>query len=413
MADKKISDLRESFSPLATDYLPVVNNNETKKVALDNLIAQSSYSLAKINNLISQNNLNSTDHIPIMTNGGAILKIPGSVFITSENLIPLTVLQNTSALFIIQNGNTLGQNLNIGSNDSYNLNIKTNNTTRIAISSTGFVGIGVLNPSNTLDVGGEVFIRGVGSNNKIFSTPGQLAIKGNADNKPTISFHSQDGTRLSHIETYNDITTLDNSLVVTGGLSASTLLGRVLTTSRIEASASDITIAANRLFVTGSLAATLTSNIVTTNSIQNSAVTNEKIAISAVTTSNIAASAITADKMSGGQTGEAPVYGCRAWFTFDCTRDIFVDINPDTTRRYIYSSGNIEYIEKIDTGLYRVVFLKPMPSFNYSVVTNSISGIDTYVESINNIALTSVDIGTFQNGSRTDAATYCTGSVFA
>lgn len=413
MADKKISDLRESFSPLATDYLPVVNNNETKKVALDNLIAQSSYSLAKINNLISQNNLNSTDHIPIMTNGGAILKIPGSVFITSENLIPLTVLQNTSALFIIQNGNTLGQNLNIGSNDSYNLNIKTNNTTRIAISSTGFVGIGVLNPSNTLDVGGEVFIRGVGSNNKIFSTPGQLAIKGNADNKPTISFHSQDGTRLCYIEAYNDITTLDNSLVVTGGLSASTLLGRVLTTSRIEASASDITIAANRLFVTGSLAATLTSNIVTTNSIQNSAVTNEKIAISAVTTSNIAASAITADKMSGGQTGEAPVYGCRAWFAFDGTKNFLGDVDLDNTPRLIYNSGNVNVIEKIDAGLYRVVFLKPMPGFNYSVVTNSISGIDTYVESINNIALTSVDIGTFQNGSRTDAATYCTGSVFA
>ena len=114
MADKKITDLREVISPIITDYLPIVNNDETKKVTLDNFVAQSTFSLAKINNLAIQNTLNSTDNLPLMTPTGDLKKIPGSIFATQSQLAPITTFSNTSATFIRQAGNTLGQNINIG-----------------------------------------------------------------------------------------------------------------------------------------------------------------------------------------------------------------------------------------------------------------------------------------------------------
>lgn len=210
MADKKITDLREVISPIITDYLPIVNNDETKKVTLDNFVAQSTFSLAKINNLAIQNTLNTTDILPLMTSTGSLKKIPGSVFATQSQLTPITTFSNTSATFIRQAGNTLGQNINIGTNDNFSFAFKTNNTTRLTISNTGNTGIGVTDPNNTLDIGGGLFIRGVATNNNIFTTPGQVAIKGNADNDPLISFHSQDGTRQGFLQFGDNFTRIQS-----------------------------------------------------------------------------------------------------------------------------------------------------------------------------------------------------------
>lgn len=210
MADKKITDLKESLFPLTTDYLPIVNNNETKKVTLDNLVAQSTYSLAKIISLTTQNNLNPTDNLPLVTSSGNIRKIPGSAFITQSQLGPITTFANTSATFIRQSGNSLGQNINIGTNDNFSLSVKTNDTTRLTISNTGNTGIGVTDPNNTLDVGGGLFIRGVSTNNNTFTTPGQIAIKGNANNNPFITFHSQDGTRQGFVQFGDTFTRLQS-----------------------------------------------------------------------------------------------------------------------------------------------------------------------------------------------------------
>lgn len=210
MADKKITDLREVISPIITDYLPIVNNDETKKVTLDNFVAQSTFSLAKINNLAIQNTLNSTDNLPLMTPTGDLKKIPGSIFATQSQLAPITTFSNTSATFIRQAGNTLGQNINIGTNDNFSFAFKTNNTTRLTISNTGNTGIGITDPNNTLDIGGGLFIRGVATNDNIFTTPGQVAIKGNADNDPLISFHSQDGTRQGFLQFGDNFTRIQS-----------------------------------------------------------------------------------------------------------------------------------------------------------------------------------------------------------
>lgn len=53
--------------------------------------------------------------------------------------------------------------------------------------------------------------------------------------------------------------------------------------------------------------------------IVNNSITGDKLTAGAVGTTNIANGAVTAEKLSGAQTGVAPVYGPRAWVTFDAT----------------------------------------------------------------------------------------------
>lgn len=55
---------------------------------------------------------------------------------------------------ILQNGNSLGGSLNIGTNDNNALTFKTNNIQRLTISPTGNIGIGTNTPTSTLHVAG-------------------------------------------------------------------------------------------------------------------------------------------------------------------------------------------------------------------------------------------------------------------
>jgi hypothetical protein len=200
MADKRISDLREVTAPKITDFIPIVNNDETKKVALDNLVAQSTYSLAKINSLVSQITLNPSDNVPVITSAGNLRRISGNVFATKSDITPITVFQNTSSNYIAQNGNTLGQNLQIGTNDNFHFSLETGGSTRAIILSSGNFGIGITDPGATLEVGGNFFVRGLPINSLSFITPGQIAVKGNIDNSPLITFHDTVGTRQGYIQ---------------------------------------------------------------------------------------------------------------------------------------------------------------------------------------------------------------------
>jgi hypothetical protein len=88
--------------------------------------------------------------------------------------------------------------------------------------------------------------------------------------------------------------------------------------------------------------------------------------LTVVSSSQIANSSITAEKLSGAQSGSAPVYGVRAWASFGYISSAVV-INLD---------GNVSSITRIGAGRYEVNFSTDMPDNKYAVTgsTHSSSG---------------------------------------
>ena len=71
--------------------------------------------------------------------------------------------------------------------------------------------------------------------------------------------------------------------------------------------------------------------------------------------SNIANGEITAPKLSGAQTGTAPIFGIRAWVSFNSVGAI-------------EQSGNVSTVTKNATGDYTVVFDTALPTNSYAVM---------------------------------------------
>jgi hypothetical protein len=91
-----------------------------------------------------------------------------------------------------------------------------------------------------------------------------------------------------------------------------------------------------------------------------------------IVTADIANANITAAKLSGAQTGSAPIYGCRAWVNFDGTRneaDTGASTNGANVK--IRASGNVTSVLKNGVGDYTVNFTTAMPDANYSAVSES------------------------------------------
>lgn len=85
-----------------------------------------------------------------------------------------------------------------------------------------------------------------------------------------------------------------------------------------------------------------------------------------IQTADVADANITAPKLSGAQSGSAPVYGCRAWVNFDGTRneaDTGASTNGANVK--IRASGNVSSVLKNGTGDYTITFTTAMPDANY------------------------------------------------
>lgn len=95
-------------------------------------------------------------------------------------------------------------------------------------------------------------------------------------------------------------------------------------------------------------------------------ITNAKLAANSVATTNIidanvttakiADGAITPPKLNGAQSGNAPIYGVRAWVNFNGTGTVA-----------IRSSGNVSSITDNGAGNYTVNLATAMPDANYAV----------------------------------------------
>ena len=77
------------------------------------------------------------------------------------------------------------------------------------------------------------------------------------------------------------------------------------------------------------------------------------------TAAKLAAAVVTAPKLSGAQTGSAPVYGIRAWAN---------RVGATVGTIAPTAGGNISTIQRVSAGKYACVFTTQMPNADYIVV---------------------------------------------
>ena len=100
---------------------------------------------------------------------------------------------------ILQNGNSLGTAINIGSNNNQNLTFRTSGQTRVTISaSTGNVGVGTTTPRQRLDVSGNTIISsGLTAQTAVFSSSSQNVLtvigSGNSTTSPIFTVQGSSG----------------------------------------------------------------------------------------------------------------------------------------------------------------------------------------------------------------------------
>lgn len=111
---------------------------------------------------------------------------------------------------------------------------------------------------------------------------------------------------------------------------------------------------------------------VSSTKLASDSVTTAKIVDANVTTAKIADASITPAKLNGAQSGSAPVYGARAWVTFDGT----------TSPPSISASGNVSSVSRSATGDYTINFTTALPDANYAV-----SAIGKHVTDAGNIVI--------------------------
>lgn len=96
--------------------------------------------------------------------------------------------------------------------------------------------------------------------------------------------------------------------------------------------------------------------------------------LSAVGTSQITDASVTAAKLSGAQTGSAPIYGARAFVSFDASRNAAGTTDSSNTNRFIRRSANVSSVLKVGTGIYRVNFTTSMENAEYVCIGSANEG---------------------------------------
>jgi hypothetical protein len=93
--------------------------------------------------------------------------------------------------------------------------------------------------------------------------------------------------------------------------------------------------------------------------VQAGVIIAEDIAANAVTTVKILDANITPAKLSGAQSGSAPIYGCRAWCAFN-------GVTAGTNAPI--AGGNVSTVTRNTTGSYTVNLATAMVDTNYIIV---------------------------------------------
>lgn len=148
--------------------------------------------------------------------------------------------------------------------------------------------------------------------------------------------------------------------VATGGITSNEIAANAVVTAGIL----DLNVTAGKL----------ADAAVTTSKITDLNVTAGKLAADSVTTAKILNANVTAAKLDGAQTGSAPIFGVRAWATFDMTKNAAGVTSDVTGTRYILGSGNVTSVTRNDDGEFTILFATALPNAYYAYAG---SGMDT------------------------------------
>ena len=83
-----------------------------------------------------------------------------------------------------------------------------------------------------------------------------------------------------------------------------------------------------------------------------------------IDTGNVATQTELDDKITA--TGDAPIFGCRAWVNFDGTKDSTGAASTANTARLIRASGNVDSVMRNGVGDYTVNFITAMVDDGYA-----------------------------------------------
>lgn len=100
MADKRISQLIDVASPNINDVLPIVNSGVTKKVTVDNLVSNSTYSTKNVDDLPLITNADTSDFLLVNQSGTPVKIAIGNTqpVVSDTNTIDLTYIGSTRQL---------------------------------------------------------------------------------------------------------------------------------------------------------------------------------------------------------------------------------------------------------------------------------------------------------------------------
>jgi hypothetical protein len=111
---------------------------------------------------------------------------------------------------------------------------------------------------------------------------------------------------------------------------------------------------------------TNTSGVITVAGVDQVVINNAGDVAATTFTGALVGNAATATKLSTS-TGTAPVYGIRAWVTFNSVVNSSGASDLSNTNRFIYGSGNVTNVFRNGTADYSVFFSTSMPSIYYAV----------------------------------------------
>jgi hypothetical protein len=105
------------------------------------------------------------------------------------------------------------------------------------------------------------------------------------------------------------------------------------------------------------------------------------------TASAVADGAVTAAKLSGAQTGAAPIFGVRAWAKFAG--------QGSNGACVVSASGNVTSVTRISSGIYEVVMTTALPDANYAIFctsTGTVSRLEGFTETATTFRVELLDL---------------------